>query len=62
MFEIHRLCISSCSNSVQLVALLPIIVSILFHHYKELKECIKQVEQIEEGTKSQYEKIDDGVR
>ena len=27
----------------------PIIISILFHHYKELKEYINQVEQIEEA-------------
>jgi hypothetical protein len=24
-------------------------MSILFHHYKELKECINQVEQIEDN-------------
>jgi hypothetical protein len=39
--------ISACSNSVQLVPLHPIIISILFHHYKELKECISEVELIE---------------
>jgi hypothetical protein len=47
MFDIPRLYISACSNSVQLVPLHPIIVSILFHHYKELKKCISDVEQIE---------------
>jgi hypothetical protein len=47
MFDFPRLYISACSNSVQLVPLHPIIMSILFHHYKELKECINQVEQIE---------------
>jgi hypothetical protein len=41
--------ISACSNSVQLVPLYPIIISILFHHYKELMKCISEVEQIEEG-------------
>jgi hypothetical protein len=47
MFDIPRLYASACSNSVQLVPLHPIIMSILFHHYKELKECMKEVEQIE---------------
>ena len=48
MFDIPRLYISACSNSVQLVPLHPIIMSILFHHHKELKECLNQVEQLEE--------------
>jgi hypothetical protein len=47
MFYIPRLYLPACSNSVQLVPLHPIIMSILFHHYRELKECINQVEQIE---------------
>ena len=47
MWDIPRLYVSACSNSVQLVPLHPIIISILFQHYKELKECINQVEQIE---------------
>src|SRR5215216_70671 len=47
MFDIPRLYLSACSNSVQLVPLHPIIMSILFHHYKELKECISEVEEIE---------------
>jgi hypothetical protein len=37
----------ACSNSVQLVPLHPIVMSILFHHYKELRECISEVGQIE---------------
>ena len=45
--DISKLYVSACSNSVQLVPLHPIIISILFHHYKELKECISEVEQIE---------------
>jgi hypothetical protein len=49
MFDIPRLYLSACSNSVQLVPLHPIIISILFHHYKELKKCISVVERI--GTK-----------
>jgi hypothetical protein len=36
MFDIPRLYISACSNSVQLVLLRHIIMSILFHHYKDL--------------------------
>jgi hypothetical protein len=47
MWDIARLYVSSCSNSVQLIPLHPIVISILFHHYKELKECISEVEQIE---------------
>jgi hypothetical protein len=48
MFDIPRLYLSACSNSVQLVPLHLIIMSILFHHYKELKECISEVERIED--------------
>lgn len=47
MWDIPKLYISACSNSVQLVPLQPIVISILFHHYKELKECLSGVEQIE---------------
>jgi hypothetical protein len=46
MWDIPRLYVSACSNSVQLVPLQPIIISILFHHYKELNQCINQVEQM----------------
>ena len=56
MWDVPRLYVSACSNSVQLVSLHPIIISILFHHYKELKECISEVEQIE-GTAKLQEKI-----
>jgi hypothetical protein len=52
MWDIPRLYVTACSNSVQLVPLHPIIISILFHHYKELKECISEVERIEEATSS----------
>jgi hypothetical protein len=50
MFDIPRLYLSACSNSVQLVPLHPIIMSILFHHYKELIQLSSEVEQIEEAT------------
>jgi hypothetical protein len=39
---------SACSNSISLVPLHPIVMSILFHHYKDLKECISEVERIED--------------
>jgi hypothetical protein len=47
MWDIPRNYVSACSNSVQLVPLHPIVMSILLHHYKDLKECISEVEQIE---------------
>jgi hypothetical protein len=47
MFDIHRFYISACSNSVQPVRLYPILMSILLHHYKELTQCISEVEGIE---------------
>jgi hypothetical protein len=45
MFDIPRLYLLACSNSCQLVPLHPLIMSILFHHYKELKECM-EVDQL----------------
>ena len=57
MRDIPRLYVSSCSNSVQLVPLHPIIISILFHHYKELKECISEVEQIEAGVSNKQRRL-----
>src|ERR687895_2173738 len=50
MWDIPRLYVSACSNSVQLVPLHPIIISILFHHYEELKKCISEIEQIDAST------------
>ena len=43
-----RLYASACSNSCQLVALHPIVISILFHHYKELKNCMFEVDRLED--------------
>ena len=40
MFETPKLYISACSNSCQLVPLHPIVMSILYDHYKELKEYV----------------------
>ena len=56
MFDIPRLYLSACSNSVQLVPLHPIIMSILFHHYKELKECMKRVEETLEAKSTSWKK------
>jgi hypothetical protein len=38
---------TSCSNSVQLVPLHPILISILLYNYKQLTECILEVVDIE---------------
>jgi hypothetical protein len=32
--------------------LYPILMSILFHHYKQLTECIKQVDQIDDKVET----------
>ena len=61
MWDIPRLYITACSNSVQLVPLHPIVMSILFHHYKELNQCIKEVEQIEEARASRKKKRRKGL-
>jgi hypothetical protein len=50
MFDIPRLYLTACSNSVQLVPLHPIIISILFHHYKELIQLTLEVEQMKEAA------------
>jgi hypothetical protein len=47
MWDIAKLYVSACSNSCQLVPLHPIFISILFHHYKELLQCIREVEEFE---------------
>lgn len=56
MWDIPRLYVSACSNSCQLVPLHPIIISILFYHYKELKQCISEVERIENRVNSSKKK------
>jgi hypothetical protein len=62
MWDIPRLYVSACSNSVQLVPLHPIIITILFNHYIQLKECISEVELLEasrtNGSSSCNKKID----
>lgn len=47
MFDIPRLYISACSNSVQIIRLHPILMSILIHDFKLLTECSEEVKQIE---------------
>jgi hypothetical protein len=47
MFDIPRLYTSACSYAVQPVRLYPILMSILLHHFKELTQCISEVERIE---------------
>jgi hypothetical protein len=41
-----------CSYSVQYVRLRPILLSILLYHYKQLTECISEVEQIDAKVNS----------
>src|ERR671919_689116 len=47
MWNVPRWYISACSNSVQYVRLHPILMSILLHNYKDLTQCISEVERIE---------------
>ena len=47
MSDISRFYISACSNSVQYVKLHPIFMSILLYNYKQLTECISEIERIE---------------
>jgi hypothetical protein len=44
MFSIPRLYISSCMYSANPVVLHPIILSILFHHYKHLGDLVTRIE------------------
>ena len=62
MWDIPRLYVSACSNSVQLVPLHPIIISILFHHYEELKKCISEIEQIEEASRAADSSRSDSIK
>jgi hypothetical protein len=47
IWDIPRLYASACSNSCQLVPLQAIIISILFHHYRELKKYMFEVERLQ---------------
>jgi hypothetical protein len=57
MWDIPKLYVSACSNSVQLVPLHPIFISILFHHYKELLECKREVEELGAKVNAKGEEI-----
>ena len=46
-FDIPRLYTSACSYAIQPVRLYPILMSVLLYNYKELTQCIEQVERIE---------------
>jgi hypothetical protein len=52
MWDIPRWYVSACSNSVQYVRLHPILMSILLYDYKELTQCISEVERIESRVNS----------
>jgi hypothetical protein len=47
MWDLPKWYISACSNSVQYVRLHPVLMSILLYDYKQLTECISEVERIE---------------
>ncbi len=58
MWDIPRLYNMACTNAISLVPFHPIAISMLHHHYKETKECISEVEQIESranGSKKKEE-------
>jgi len=49
-------------NSVQIVRLHPILMSILLHHFKQLTECAEQVKKIESWIKEITEAVQLGER
>jgi hypothetical protein len=53
IFDIPRLYINACSNSVQLIALHPIMISVVFHHYKQLMQLRVQVDQMKGGVRTE---------
>jgi hypothetical protein len=55
MWDIPRLYILACSNSCQLVPLQPIMISIIFHHYKELKEYMAEAQLMIERRRNMKE-------
>lgn len=52
MFDIPRLYISACSYAVQPVRLYPILMPILLFNFKQLTQCVSEVEWIESIVKS----------
>jgi hypothetical protein len=55
MWDIPRLYTMACSGSASLVPFHPIAISILFHHYKELTECEKQINKLMNNNNSNNE-------
>jgi hypothetical protein len=52
MWDLPKWYISACSNSVQYVRLHPIVMSILLYDFKQLTQCISEVESIEAKVNS----------
>jgi hypothetical protein len=52
MFDLAKFYISACSNSIQYVRLHSILMSTLLYDFKQLTECISEVEQIETKVNS----------
>jgi hypothetical protein len=48
MWDIPKLYAMACSGSCQLVPLHPIILSILFHHYLDLLDCMEDVKRMKD--------------
>jgi hypothetical protein len=57
MFDIPRLYTSACSYAVQPVRLYPILMSILLFNFKQLTQCISEVEWIESIVKSKNKEV-----
>ena len=57
MFDIPRLYTSACSYTVQPVRLYPILMSILLFNFKQLTQCISEVEWIESIVKSKNKEV-----
>ena len=55
MWDIPRSYLPSCSNAVSLVPFHPIAISILFHHYKQLVEISKLIEEEEQAVSTSKE-------
>ena len=56
MWDLPKCYISACSNSVQYVRLHPILMSILLYDFKQLTQCISEVESIEAKVNSRKKK------
>jgi hypothetical protein len=46
MFSIPRLYLSACSYAVKPIRIQPILMSMIFHHYKLLIQSINQIEHV----------------